>query len=488
MINLVLCGGSGTRLWPLSRQLMPKQFVRLFGTRSLFQETVARNRFACATPYVVSNVDQYFLAVDQLEELAAGSKNLGGPVSEPKTGSGAPQSGAPRFLLEPVGRNTAPAIALACLTLDPSELVLVTPSDHLIKDQKAYEKAIAAARELAAQGFLVTFGITPTGPETGYGYIEADVAASGPGADFAGADVKRFVEKPNLETAQQYLAAGNYFWNSGMFCFTAGAFLAELEQHAPAMVAACRAALADTHEEAGFLRIRKELMLAIPADSIDYVVMEKSRKVKVVPADIGWNDLGSFESLYEELPKDAAGNTLHEKHICIDSHDNLIMPRDRIIATIDLHDHIVVDTSDALLVAPRGSSQKVKAIVDALKAQGSELATVHATAARPWGTYTVVREGSRYKLKRIVVKPGARLSLQKHLHRSEHWIVLAGTAQVTNGEQTFLVRPNESTYIPMGQMHRLENPGKVDLEIVEVQVGDYVGEDDIQRFDDDYCR
>jgi mannose-1-phosphate guanylyltransferase len=458
MINIILCGGSGTRLWPISRTLMPKQFVRLFNKQSLFQLTVSRNSSLCHSQFVVSNADQFFLAQDQLEELKR-TQN--------------------KFLLEPVGRNTAPAIALACLLSDPEQVVLVSPSDHLIKEQTAYLQALSKAQALAEQNYLVTFGITPTAPETGYGYIQAN-----------GEDVVQFCEKPDLATAQSYLEQGNFYWNSGMFCFKAGVFLEELKAFAPEMLSACEHALQNAPEcnGVGLTRIHHEDMAAIPANSIDYAVMEKSKRVKVIPSDIGWCDLGSFESLHGELPVDADGNTVVEDFIGVNSHNNLIMSRDRLIAAIDMDDHIIVDTSDALLIAPRSSSQKVKQVVDELKNRGSDLHHLHVTVNRPWGTYTILRESEGYKVKRITVHKGKRLSLQLHHHRSEHWVVLKGTAKVTVGDQEFLLRPNESTYIPAGEKHRLENPGCIELEIVEVQVGNYVGEDDIVRFKDDWER
>jgi len=457
MINIILCGGSGTRLWPISRSKMPKQFVRLFENHSLFQKTVQRNSKLCSSSFVVSNADQYFLALDQLEELdRPGNK----------------------FLLEPVGRNTAPAIALACMLLEPEQVVLVSPSDHLVKKQGAYETVLQKAQKLAEEGNLVTFGITPDGPATGYGYIEAD-----------GEDVKRFCEKPDRETARSYLEQGNFFWNSGMFSFQAGTFLEELKAYAPDILDACKKALDGVKaDEKGLYRIGHDEMALIPSNSIDYAVMEHSQKVKVVPADIAWSDLGSFDALHAELPQDDKGNTFSEKHLGIGSSNNLIMTQDRLITTIDMEDHLIVDTQDAVLVAPQKSAQKVKEIVDILKERNSELPDFHAKVNRPWGTYTILREGQGYKIKRITVKPEARISLQKHYHRSEHWIVLRGTAKVTVNDETFLVRPNESTYIGMGDMHRLENPGKIELEIVEVQVGNYVGEDDIERFEDDYRR
>ena len=456
MINLILCGGSGTRLWPISRTLLPKQFVKLFDNQSLFQKTVSRNSDSCELTYVVSNAEQYFLAEDQV-------KFNGGYKA--------------KYLLEPVGRNTAPAIALACMAVDPEELILVTPSDHSIADQEAYQKVLDEAQELAKEDYLVTFGITPGYAETGYGYIEAD-----------GQNVRSFKEKPNAETAQKYLDQGNYYWNSGMFCFKAKVFLEELNKFAPEMYTACEEALEKAPNDGSLIKITHDDMAAIPANSIDYAVMEQSKIVKVIAADIGWNDLGSFESLYNELPKDNDGNTVAENHTSINSENNLIITSDRKVATLDINDLIIVDTPDALLVSSKGSSQKVKSIVENLKESGSDLHHVHRTAYRPWGSYTVIEDTPQYKVKRISVKPGGRLSLQKHYHRSEHWNVVSGTALVTLGEKEFLVRKNESTYIPIGEVHRLENPGKVPLVMIEVQVGEYTGEDDIVRIEDDYKR
>jgi len=456
MTNIILCGGSGTRLWPISRTLMPKQFVKLFDDRSLFQLTLKRNEKFCSQKFIVSNTEQYFLALDQIEEI---------------------QSQPCRYLLEPVGRNTAPAIALACMLLDPQSIVLVTPSDHLIKDEETYEKALKRAYALAQDDQLVTFGIEPHFAETGFGYIEAE-----------GEDVKAFHEKPALELAQKYVDAGNYYWNSGMFCFKSGVFLEELARYAPAIYEASKKALADSKRvDDALVRISHDAMMRIEDESIDYAVMEHSKRVKVVAADIGWSDLGSFDALYEELPKDENGNTRNEKHIGIDSKNNLIYGDLRTIATVDIEDLIVVDTGDALLISKKGSSQKVKEVVKHVRAI-SELHHIHLTAHRPWGTYTVLEDTKGYKIKRIVVKPGKRLSLQKHFHRSEHWIVVSGTATVTIQDQTFVLRANESTYIPMGELHRLENEGKMDVVLIEAQVGEYTGEDDIVRVADDFER
>lgn len=458
MINLILCGGSGTRLWPVSRSLMPKQFARLFEGSSLFQRTVKTNSRICDAQYIVSNAEQYFLAKDQLDEV--GAKNV-------------------RFLLEPVGRNTAPAIALACLSLKADDVVLVSPSDHVIRKGDAYADCLRKAETLAKSGFLVTFGITPTGPETGYGYIEAD-----------GENVKRFVEKPDLETAKKYVESGRFFWNSGIFCFKVSTFLDELGRHSPDILAAAKLAFARSKKEDrdSLIRVQHDDMMNIPSNSIDYAVMEKSSSVKVVPSDIGWSDLGAFDSLYGEYEHDENGNNVNPKHLAIGSKNSLVMGGQRQICTIDLDKMLIVDTPDALLVAPLSSSQKVKKVVDELKARGSDLPSTPQTVNRPWGTYSVLESTDNYKMKRIVVRPGERLSLQKHLHRSEHWVVVSGTATVTVGEKVFYVRPNESTYIPAGTVHRLQNEGKLPLVIVEVQVGEYTGEDDIIRVQDDYKR
>ena len=440
MINLILCGGSGTRLWPLSRTLMPKQFVKLFDGKSLFQLTIERNAPMCAEQLIVSNSEQYFLALDQLEELKKFNNH---------------------YLLEPIGRNTAPAIALACMALKSDDIVLVTPSDHLIKDQKAYENSVKKAIDYAKKDFLVTFGIKPTFAETGFGYIEAH-----------GEDVKAFHEKPDVMTATSYLEAGNYYWNSGMFCFKAGVFLAELETYASEIFLTCKHAYEHAKREE-IIRIGYEDMLKIPEDSIDYAVMEKSKKVKVVPSDMGWSDVGSFDALSHELDNDASNNFVF-------SHKHVSM--------IDVQDLIVIDTEDALLISQKGSSQKVKEIVGELKKANLELTTTHNTVHRPWGTYSVLEDKPGYKIKKIMVKPGKRLSLQKHFHRNEHWIVVSGTATVTVEDKTYIVRENESTYIKAGEIHRLENQGKIPIILIEAQVGSYTGEDDIVRIEDDFKR
>ncbi|MCI4412155.1 MAG: mannose-1-phosphate guanylyltransferase/mannose-6-phosphate isomerase [Thiotrichales bacterium] len=461
MINLILCGGSGTRLWPLSRKLLPKQFVKLFDGKSLFQKTVERNIQLSDSIYVVSNAEQYFLAKDQLTEM--------------------PEADT-RYLLESVAKNTAPAIALACMSLDSEAIVLVTPADHLIKNERAYQQVVQQAKALAQQGNLVTFGIVPTYPETGFGYIES-----------RGVDVLSFKEKPSLEVAKAYIDQGNYYWNSGMFCFKAGVFLSELALLAPDIYSACQQSYRTIIQDGTTSRIPFESMEIIPEESIDYAVMEKSQKIKVVAADIDWSDLGSFDSLNDEMPKNSQGNAILKRGddvpvITINSHNNLVITRNHAIATVDIDDLIIVDTTDSVLITKKGSSQKVKDVVAQLKRMKPELCDVHRLAYRPWGSYEVLLDTQKYKIKRIIVSPGKKLSLQKHFHRSEHWVVVSGTAEVTNGNKVLTVRQNESTYIPVGEVHRLENKGKIDLVMIEVQVGEYTGEDDIVRLEDSYGR
>ena len=447
MTNIILCGGSGTRLWPISRTLMPKQFVKLFDDRSLFQLTVNRNTKVCDNQLIVSNREQYFLALDQIEELNIENNS---------------------YLLEPIGRNTAPAIALACMLLDKDEIVLVTPSDHLIKNKHEYYKVVKEAQKLAQDNSLVTFGITPTSPEIGFGYIEANRDR-----------VIAFHEKPNLKKAKEYFNSGNYYWNSGMFCFKAGVFLEELKTYSPNIYKASFEAIQKSKKETT-VNISYELMQNIPEDSIDYSVMEYSNKVKVIASDIAWSDLGSFESLANEI--ESTDNV-----IGIDSMNNLVLSEKQ-VALIGIDDLIIVDTPDALLISKKGKSSQVKDVVAKLNKINSELTKVHTLTYRPWGTYEVLLSTDKYKLKRIIVQPNKRLSLQKHYHRNEHWIVVSGTATVTVGDETKLIRPNESTYIKMGEIHRLENQGKIPVVLIEAQVGEYTGEDDIVRIEDDYKR
>jgi len=426
---------------------MPKQFVKLFDEKSLFQLTVDRNKKICTSSVIVSNTEQYFLALDQLEEQDRNSS---------------------KYLLEPIGRNTAPAIALACMLLNKDELVLVTPSDHLIKNEREYKNVVERAKLLAIDNHLVTFGITATSAEIGFGYIEAN-----------NEEVTAFHEKPNLERAKEYVDAGNFYWNSGMFCFKAGVFLEELKKYSPIIYGKCEEAIAGL-EGKSLVRIDYELMNEIPKDSIDYAVIEKSNRVKVVPSSIEWSDLGSFESLDKEL--ESSSNIIE-----VDSENNFILSNKK-VAIIDVNDLIVVDTVDALLISKKGSSSKVKQVVEQLNSEGSDLTKVHTLTHRPWGTYEVLLSTANYKIKRIVVQPNQRLSLQKHYHRNEHWIVVSGTATVTVGDEIKLIRPNESTYIKIGEVHRLENEGKIPVVLIEAQVGEYTGEDDIVRIEDDYER
>ena len=466
MIHLILCGGSGTRLWPLSRTQMPKQFVRLFDNgESLFQATLKRNHNLVQGSIIATGVDHYFLAVDQLQSTSSDIENT-------------------RFLLEPIGRNTAPAIAMASMMLPENEVILVTPSDHLIRNQAAYEAAVHQAKSLAEQGYLVTFGIQPTYAETGFGYIQAK-----------GDEVISFTEKPDLATATQYVEQGGYFWNSGMFCFQAGSLLSEMRKHAPDVVQQCEQALADLNSLSEVeLRPSLESMQQVEDISIDYAVMEKSTRTKVISCDIGWSDLGSFAALYDEVKQTDQQNAFilrgdaAKAPICEQATGNLVVAGERQVTLLDVEDLIVVDTADALLISHRRSAQHIRKLVDRVRATTPELTDTHRLAHRPWGSYEVLMSREQYKIKRIIVHPGRKLSLQKHFHRNEHWIVVSGTASVTVGEERFLLRPNESTYIPMGEVHRLENEGKIDLIMIEVQVGEYTGEDDIVRLLDVYGR
>ena len=453
---VILCGGSGTRLWPISRTLYPKQFVKLFNDESLFQKTLQRNAPFADSFSIVINQEQFFMGLDQVEDMKLGKTN--------------------HFILEPIGRNTAPAIAMAALNADPEEILLIVPSDHLIEKQSAYEAAVKKAQELASNNKLVTFGIKPHYAETGYGYIEAN-----------GLEVTSFKEKPDAVTAETYLKAGNYFWNSGMFCFKAGVFLDELKTFAPDIYEGSVKTFQNARRDQA-IRLQLEDIKAIRSESIDYAVMEKSTKVNVIPSDIGWSDLGSFDSLYEALPKDPQGNTIAQNVIHIGSKNNLVINQDRLISTIDVEDLMIVDTSDAIVIAKKGSTQKVKDLVAEVKKRNVEMTNVHTRAHRPWGTYTILEENPGYKVKQITVRPGAKLSLQYHHHRSEHWIVVSGIATVTVSDKTFDLKQNESTFIPKESNHRLVNNQKEDLVIIEAQVGNYLGEDDIVRLQDDYKR
>jgi mannose-1-phosphate guanylyltransferase/mannose-6-phosphate isomerase len=466
---VILSGGMGTRLWPLSRELYPKQLLPLVGERTMLQETLHRLAGVdTAAPIIVCNEAHRFLVAEQLRQM--GSK---------------PQA----ILLEPVGRNTAPAIALAALKAEPDALLLVLPADHVIRDMKAFQAAIKVAAVSAQAGRMVTFGIVPTAPETGYGYIKkapSDGKAAAQGA--AVHPIAQFVEKPTAERAQQFLADGNYFWNSGMFLFKASSYLKELQRFAPDIAAAAQAALTAAQPDLDFVRVDKAAFEACRSDSIDYAVMEKTADAVVVPLDAGWSDVGSWSSLQDALPGDANGNVTRGDVLHEDTVGCYLYSGSRLVSTVGLKDHVVVETKDAVLVAPKNRVQDVKALVARLKAEGRYEHSLHREVFRPWGSYDSIDSGDRFQVKRLTIKPGAQLSLQLHHHRAEHWIVVSGTARITCGEKEFLLEENQSTYIPTGVKHRIENPGKIPLHIIEVQSGSYLGEDDIVRFEDRYGR
>jgi len=466
----ILSGGSGSRLWPLSRELYPKQLLALTGKLTLLQETARRvgdpARFA--PPLVVCNHEHRFAIAEQIR--TAGSL----PCAT---------------LLEPEGRNTAAAVAIATLKLvelnGPDALVMVLPSDHLVRDLAAFAHAVDVAATAAHDGALVTFGITPDKPETGYGYIKrgAEIAAA-PGAY----KVDRFVEKPDAATAASYIASGAYSWNSGMFLFRAGQVLDEFARHAPAVLAACREALAAGKSDLDFVRLDAAAFARAPSLSFDVAIMEKTDRAAVVPVEMGWTDVGSWSALAELGPHDADGNVLVGNVVAEACHGSYIRSEGRLTAVYGLKDTIVVTTEDAVLAAPMASAQSIKQLVDRLKAEGRPEATSHTRLHRPWGWHQVIDVGDRFKVKHIMVKPGESLSLQKHYHRAEHWVVVAGTAEVTRGDDLVLLHENESIYIPLGHKHRLHNPGMVQLRLIEVQSGPYLGEDDIVRLEDKYGR
>jgi len=465
LIPVILSGGSGTRLWPLSREGHPKQFLALAGEHSMLQATWMRvaELAGVRAPLVVTNEAHRFMVAEQLRQIDC-----------------APAA----ILLEPVGRNTAPAIAAAALaaTADGDDpLLLVLPSDHVVTKTAAFHAAVREAAAAAADGSLVTFGIVPTGPETGYGYIEA---ATGEGVR----KVEGFVEKPDAATAQRYVGHGGYFWNSGMFVFRASRYLQELSRHRPDILAACRAAFAEAKRDADFLRLDRAAFEACPSDSIDYAVMEKTDSARVLPVDIGWSDVGSWTALWEVTQQDGDGNALRGDVMTLDCRNSFAWSERRLVVLIGLDDAVVVDTDDAVLVARKDLVQRVKDVVTRLKEGSRGEAELHRKVYRPWGAYDSIDMAERFQVKRITVKPGAALSLQMHHHRAEHWVVVSGTARVTRGDDVFLLGENESTFIPMGTRHRLENPGKVPLELIEVQSGSYLGEDDIVRFEDVYGR
>jgi mannose-1-phosphate guanylyltransferase / mannose-6-phosphate isomerase len=466
---VILSGGSGTRLWPMSRTLYPKQLLRLLGHDSLLQQTVRRvgdpDRFAA--PLLVANEEHRFIIAEQLREIDAAPLAL---------------------VLEPVGRNTAPAACVAALALaetGPDALMLLLASDHAITDVAAFLDAVDRAAEAARAGALVCVGVAPDRPETGYGYIRRGVALDGIDGAFA---VGEFVEKPDAERACLYLASGEYFWNSSIFVFPAQLYLDELERLRPDMVAACRRALAEAQRDPDFTRLGKDAFAACDGDSIDYAVMEHTRRAAVVPVAMGWSDIGSWDALWEISAKDVAGNSIAGNVVAEDTSNCYLRSEAGLVAAIGIKDLVVVATGDAVMLAPRNRTQEVRQLVARLTREGRDEAEALPTVHRPWGTYRSLHNGHRVQVKHITVKPGARLSLQMHHHRAEHWIVVQGTARIRRGDEEMMLTEDQSTYIPLGTAHRLENPGKIPLHLIEVQSGSYLGEDDIVRFEDSYGR
>ncbi len=472
---VILSGGSGTRLWPLSREHYPKQLLALVGDQTMLQQTINRldNMPYIQAPLVVSNEEHRFLVAEQLRQL---NKT---PLA---------------IILEPVGRNTAPAMTLAALALmksDPDAVMLVMPADHVIQNSKAFQSAVVYGARLAEQNQLVTFGVVPTGPETGYGYIRKGALLDVQAASDNDATVFRvsaFVEKPDQLKAKQYFDSGEYLWNSGIFMVRASVWLQELNRHRPDIAKACTGAYEQGKADADFYRVNKVLFTQCPSDSIDYAVMEKTDHAAVVPLDAGWSDVGAWPALWEVSPRDADGNVIQGDVMTHQTHNTLLIAQYRFVAAIGLQDVIVVETADAVLVAHKDHAQDVKSIVSRLKEAKRSEHISHRKVYRPWGWYEGVDAGDRFQVKRITVNPGGALSLQMHHHRAEHWIVVTGTARVTRGDEVFLLAENQSTYIPLGTKHRLENPGAMPLEMIEVQSGGYLGENDIVRFEDRYNR
>jgi mannose-1-phosphate guanylyltransferase/mannose-6-phosphate isomerase len=466
VIPVILSGGAGTRLWPLSREMYPKQLLALTSKNTMLQDTALRlaGIAHAAAPIIVCNEAHRFTVAEQLRALG---------------------STASAILLEPAGRNTAPAVALAALKaleIDSGATMVVAPADHVIRDARAFQAAAEVAAGLAQDGKLVTFGIVAHAPETGYGYIRR---GEGTGPAYP---VAQFIEKPPLDLAGQFVASGDYYWNSGMFVFTAERYLAELAAFAPDILEASRAAFRAAKTDLDFVRIDKAEFEKCRSESIDYAVMEKTRDALVLPLDAGWSDVGSWSSLFDALPADEEGNVLQGDVLIHDTHDCYVHSTSRLVAAVGMDDHIIVETKDAILVAPKERVQDVKELVTKLKKSGRSESSLHREVFRPWGSYDSIDNGERFQVKRLSVKPGGVLSLQMHHHRAEHWIVVQGTARITCDDKTFLLSENESTYIPIGATHRIENPGKMPLHVVEVQSGSYLGEDDIVRFEDNYGR
>lgn len=465
LIPVIMAGGSGTRLWPLSRRMLPKQFLNLSGDHSMLQQTLLRlDGVTARAPVVVCNQEHRFLAADQLEEI---------------------NSQGYEIVLEFEGRNTAPAIAVAALLAMKQEqnpMMLVLAADHIIGDVNAFHAAIQEAESLAQQDLLVTFGIVPTAAETGYGYIQRGASCG------KGFKVSQFVEKPDLQRAEEYLSTGDFYWNSGMFLFRASLFLEELQRFRPDIEEACRAAVEKGRTDLNFFRLDEQSFSACPSESIDYAVMEKSDRSAVVPLDAGWSDVGSWSALWELDAKDENHNAMHGDVLLFDTRNSLVHAQDRLVTTVGIDGVVVIETKDAVLVADKSQSQEVRHIIEELRAKERPEDQFHRVVYRPWGSFDSIEEGERFKVKRITVKPGAKLSVQMHHHRAEHWIVVSGTARVTKGDETILLTENESIYMGVGETHALENPGVIPLDIIEVQTGSYLGEDDIVRFEDIYGR
>lgn len=470
IIPVILAGGSGTRLWPMSRQHYPKQLLKLFGDRTMLQQTLLRLEGVAdlASPIVVCNEEHRFMVAEQLHEIGLSKSSI---------------------ILEPVARNTAPALALAAIhaqALAENPILLVLSADHMIKDVPAFHLALSQAVEAAQAGHLATFGVNPTRPETGYGYIKAKLDRSSSANNFY--PVEQFVEKPDLVTAEKYLAEGCYYWNSGMFVFQTDVFLRELKNHSPDVVAAAEQAKISSVQDLDFIRVNREAFSQAPNISIDYALMEKSKNVVCVPFSAGWSDVGDWKSFWDLSEKDASGNSLIGDSIDIGSTNTLVFSQDKLVATLGVNNLMIVNTPDAVLVADQSQAQQVKSLITQIEKQKRSEHLQHREIYRPWGCYDAIDTGDRYQVNRIRVKPGGSLSLQVHHHRAEHWIVVKGTALVQKGEETLLLSENESTYIPVGTRHRLSNPGKIPLELIEVQSGPYLKDDDVVRYEDSYGR